>query len=431
MRQVLLMNDVFSIQCLKDGKASETIRAMSGGQLIDVLDNLSYQPSGILSYSCWAGVASSSSILDFTVISLPAGSIVSAVFTRSLCASPAVIFDRENISRGDCRLICVISKNANLFTPNAADDLRELAEFLSKEFSVPTSSIYISCTGIIGRRLPMDSIKSAICGASMKLASENLDASATAIMTTDSGPKVGSIEYRGIRICGMVKGAGMIEPNMATMLAYFFTNARISKSMLDEITKRVCGQTFNCISIDTDTSTSDSVFVASTNEHVVSELEIPAFETALLALSCKLTRELVRKAEGATKLIEVTVEIDTSAQDARRIAKSIVNSPLVKTAVHGSDPNWGRIVMAIGKCFDQVDRKIVALNELTIRVAGVKVFDRGLLDASTELAALSKTLQQESEVLIEVLIGKPIYGARVWGCDLSEEYVRLNALYTT
>jgi glutamate N-acetyltransferase/amino-acid N-acetyltransferase len=222
----------------------------------------------------------------------------------------------------------------------------------------------------------------------------------------------------------------MIEPNMATMLVYFFTNADIDGAGLRSALTPAVERTFNSLSVDSDTSTSDSVVLFSTGRVPVDSAAKADFVDALRALSLKLTRDIVFQAEGSTKLVECTVRVATSERDARIMAKKIINSPLVKTAIHGADPNWGRIVMAIGKPDERLEIQSIDPRDVTIAMMGQVVFDAGAR-ATLDLAGLAKSLSDSSRVDIDVRIGEPRHSATVWGCDLSRRYVEINADYTT
>lgn len=368
--------------------------------------------------------------MDFTVVRLPAATTCSAVFTRSLSASGAVRFDRRNAAHGGIQVLCVISKNANVFTPSEDRDIDDIAAALSTEFDVPTESVFISCTGVIGVPLPMAKIIPGVSGLRNRLEEGHLERSAEAILTTDKAKKMASIKLGDAIICGFAKGAGMIEPKMATMLAYFFTNLRVEKPVLDGILWRVVNRTFNAISVDTDTSTSDTVAIFTTNECDATDVSLDEFETALTALSLKLARDIVGQGEGVTKIIEADVRTDVSEDHAMMLAKNIINSPLVKTAVHGADPNWGKVVMAIGK--PPVNDYPAGLDPSAVQISilGQVVWDRGK-SVPVDLAKLSEQMAVARSVRIGVIIGGGSFAAKAWGCDLSEAYVELNAQYTT
>jgi glutamate N-acetyltransferase/amino-acid N-acetyltransferase len=391
--------------------------------------SLAHQPAGVSCAAVSAGIKHEG-VLDFTVVKLDRPGSAAGIFTKNLCPGSAVELSREVLADGRAQALAVISKNANVYTPNGRQDLVTLAARLAEEIDVAPSDIVISCTGVIGVPLPMAKIEAAIPGIARKLRPAALDDAARAILTTDHGPKVCSVRFGDVVICAMAKGAGMIEPNMATMLVYFFTNADIDGSALRGILVEAAERTFNSLSVDSDTSTSDSLVLFSTRQAPVGVDERADFTDAVRAMSLKLARDIVAQAEGSTKLVDCTVSLHTSAADAKLVAKKIVNSPLVKTAIHGADPNWGRVVMAIGKPDERLTLRSISPNEVTISVMGRTLFDRGKAIA-VDLSALSTSLAASSRVTIEVRIGEPRYKATVWGCDLSRQYVEINADYTT
>jgi glutamate N-acetyltransferase/amino-acid N-acetyltransferase len=399
------------------------------GREVRVEPSLTHQPMGVSCTAVAAGIKHEG-VLDFTVVKLDHPGAAAGVFTTSLCPSYAVEIDREVLSNGRAQALAVVSKNANVYTPNGRQDLLTLAGWLSKEIDVPPTDIVLSCTGVIGVPLPMQKLQAAVVGVSRKLRPAALDAAAHAILTTDSGPKVCSVRFGDVVLCAMAKGAGMIEPNMATMLVYFFTNADIDPKGLRSILVDACERTFNSLSVDSDTSTSDSVVVFSTRRAFVDDAGRGDFVDALRCMSLKLARDIVFQAEGSTKLIECTVRLSTSVGDAKIMAKKIVNSPLVKTAIHGADPNWGRLVMAIGKPDARLTMRSIAASEVTISVMDRVLFDGGR-PVDVDLPALSGSLAASSRVAIDVRIGEARHAATVWGCDLSRRYVEINADYTT
>jgi glutamate N-acetyltransferase/amino-acid N-acetyltransferase len=409
------------------------------GREMRVEASLEHQPEGISSVAIAAGVKGEG-VLDFAVVKLPRPGSVAAVFTKSLCPAHAVVFDKKTLANGSAQLLAVVSKNANVFTPTGDQDTRTLARWLASEFGVDEGDVVLSCTGVIGVPLPMGKLESAVAGLSSKLAARGLDDAARAILTTDRGPKVCSVRIAAsdrrrngkddVVVCAMAKGAGMIEPNMATMLVYFFTNANVDPTELKAILVDATDRTFNSISVDSDTSTSDTVAIFSTGSAKLDGNLRADFVDAVRCMSIKLARDIVAQSEGATKLIECTVGVDTSLSDAKIIAKKIVNSPLVKTAVHGGDPNWGRLVMAIGKPDERMQIRVLAPKDVVIEMMGQVVFPSSAAGAG-DLEALARRLKNEARVSIDVRIGEGRHRAKVWGCDLSARYVEINADYTT
>ena len=413
-----------------DDTAPEDIIALEDarGVRYDVLPTLEHFPPGAQGLARHLGIAADASALDFSVVHLARPNTAAAVYTRNLCVSPAITFDRENTNRGLIQLVCVISKNASVFTPSAKQDIENIAQALAAEFRVAKQHVLISCTGVIGRSLPVERIVNGIPGLSRELRPEGVEAVSRAIMTTDKRPKLACVRIGDVVIAGYAKGAGMIEPNMATMLVYLYTNAKLPKPELDRALKQAVDPTFNSMSVDTDTSTSDTVALLSSGEVAVGDAT--TFQLGLTAICLKLARAVAQEAEGATKLLEVTVQLGTSHEDALFFAKKVVNSPLVKTAVHGGDPNWGRVVMAIGKPVPGSPLLSIQPDEVVIAIQGQTMYDRGKrLDV--DLPALSSSIKSNRVVTIDVTIGNPVHTATVWGCDLSAEYVHENAHYTT
>jgi len=399
------------------------------GREVRVDGTLAHQPKGLGSVAVAAGIKHEG-VLDLSVVRLDEPGMAAGVFTKSRCPSYAVKWDKEKLSDGRAQLLAVVSKNANVFTPRGEEDTRTMARWLASEFAVDPNDVVLSCTGVIGVPLPMTKIEAALSGLSKKLRPGALDGVARAILTTDRGPKVCSVRVGDVVACAMAKGAGMIEPNMATMLVYFFTNADVPPGKLKSILVEAVERTFNSISVDSDTSTSDTVVVFSTRRVPLDadgEVDLVA---AIRCMSIKLARDIVAQSEGATKLIECTVRVDSSVDEAKVIAKKVVNSPLVKTAIYGGDPNWGRIAMAIGKPDAGRVTPPIAPTDVTIEMMGQVLFWRSE-PVSTDLDALSRSIKAASRVSIDVVIGEGRHAAKVWGCDLSPRYVEINSEYMT
>lgn len=363
---------------------------------------------------------------DFTMVVADSVCTAAGMFTQSRFAGPSVIVSREHIADHSARAVVVISKNANVATGDVGmDNAREIVVGVAKTLSCNARDILIASTGVIGRQYPMDKVRTGLIALPQSPAGTSADEVARGIMTTDTVPKVAEAHIAGsdARVVGVAKGVGMIEPNMATLITLMFTDADVAAVDLDRIFRSVIERTFNCVSIDTDTSTSDTALMFASG---VSGVVNPgAFEQALYEVALSLTKQVARDGEGAEKLIEVHVDAARDEEQAKTVAKAIVNSPLVKTAVHGADPNWGRVAMAIGKCsqYTDIDQK-----KVVIRFGGEEVYPIRVDDAG--LAALSAYMRG-TDVRIHVTLNIGNASATVWGCDLTASYVRINADYTT
>ena len=283
----------------------------------------------------------------------------------------------------------------------------------------------IASTGVIGRQYPMDKVRAGLASLPAQPQGTSADDVARGIMTTDTVSKVAECVVAGstARVVGVAKGVGMIEPNMATLITMMFTDAQVAPVELNSIFQRVIAKTFNCVSVDTDTSTSDTAIVLASG--AAGNVDLSAFESALYEVALSLTKQVARDGEGAEKLIEVHVDHASDYEQAKTIAKAIVNSPLVKTAVHGADPNWGRVAMAIGKCshYTDVDQEHVVIRFGGQEVYPTQVNEQGLHELSTYMKG--------ADVRIHVSLNTGAAEATVWGCDLTDGYVRINADYTT
>ncbi|MCY1665808.1 bifunctional glutamate N-acetyltransferase/amino-acid acetyltransferase ArgJ [Rhizobium sp. SL86] len=362
---------------------------------------------------------------------------VAGVFTRSKCPSAPVDFCRANLPTGKARAVVVNSGNANAFTGVKGKAATELtARSASEAVGCATNEVYLASTGVIGE--PLDATKFAgVLGDMHGQATGDfwLEA-AKAIMTTDTYPKVATrtAEIGGVTVTinGIAKGAGMIAPDMATMLSFVATDADIAPAALQALLSQGVGPTFNSVTVDSDTSTSDTLLLFATGKakddgQVVVETaddpRLSSFRAALNDLLKDLALQVVRDGEGARKMVEVTVTGAESDAAAKRIALSIANSPLVKTAVAGEDANWGRVVMAVGKSGEMADR-----DRLAIWFGDVRVAVNGERDPDYSEAATTAVMQQE-DILIRADIGLGSGTATVWTCDLTKEYVAINGDY--
>lgn len=368
--------------------------------------------------------------LDVAVIASTAEHChAAAIFTTNQVIAAPCVLTRKHAGRGHLRGIVVNSGNANACTGLQGErDALAMAEAAAALLRVPTEQIAVASTGVIGVAMPMDRITPAI--ARVTLSGSGWDDASRAIMTTDTRPKVAQREVPlaggAVRIGGIAKGAGMIHPNMATLLAFITTDARIDSDALRPMLRSAADESFNAISVDGDTSTNDTLIVLANGASGVrvGAQDGPAFVDALSAVCVDLARGIVADGEGVTKVFEVLVRRAASEGDARAAARTVTTSNLVKTAIHGADPNWGRIIAAAGRSGAKVDAA-----KASIRVGGVAVFEQGeprRFDAGMVRAAFSRP-----DVQIELDLGLGDSTARAWGTDLSAEYVRINADYTT
>jgi glutamate N-acetyltransferase / amino-acid N-acetyltransferase len=381
-------------------------------------------PKGFLSYGKNIGIKDFSK--DFAVIFSEKPCRAAAVFTQNNFPGAPIIVGREHIQDGILQAIVINSKNSNVATGDQGiKDARDICKVLATALNIQAENILPSSTGVIGVPLPIEIILNACKTAKTDLHQNSLEDVAEAIMTTDKKKKISVNQFQqnnevGV-VFGIAKGAGMIEPNMATMLCFILTDLKIKSLNLQSILKRVVDKTFNCLSIDSDTSTSDTV-VLMANESTV-EVDEDQFEAMLYETCLDLTKKIAMDGEGATKLIEVCISKANSLEQAKKIGKSIINSPLVKTAIYGGDPNWGRFVMAIGKVFDEV----ISYDSLSLKLGGLEV-----KNASTEIKEkMSSYLKGNKEIRIDISLGQGDFQSTFWGCDLSEGYIKENAYYTT
>ena len=381
-------------------------------------------PGGFTSFVTNVGIKDSSD--DFTVVA--AHDVVSAagVFTQSRFAGPSVVVSRKHLENHRARAVVVISKNANVATgEQGMRNALEVVQSVAARLGCDPHDVLIASTGVIGRQYPIDRVRAGLQALPVPLPDTNADAVARGIMTTDTVHKIAEASVAGgtARVVGVAKGVGMIEPNMATLITMCFTDADVDGTTLDAVWRRVIDRTFNCVSVDTDTSTSDTAIVMASG--AAGPVDALALEAALESVARSLTKQVARDGEGAEKLIEVCVDSARDAEQAKTVAKAIVNSPLVKTAVHGADPNWGRVAMAVGKCsqYDDIDQERVVIRFGDQEVYPVAVDESGL----ARLSAYMKG----TDVRIHVSLNTGPTECTVWGCDLTDGYVRINADYTT
>lgn len=376
-------------------------------------------PQGFKTSSVAAGIKARGA-LDLSLICSEAPAAAAAVFTQNtFIAAPLVVTKRHLKESGRrVRAVLVNSGNANAATGEAGIQAASgCAEALATHIGCAPSEVLVSSTGVIGRRLPVDKIRAAIPELARALSAANLELLARGIMTTDTFPKMATAEIGGARIAGVAKGAGMIHPDMATMLSFLMTDAAVEPDQLDDALRYAAHRSFNAISVDGDTSTNDMVVILANGASGVT----PApgeFREKLLEVCTSLATAIVRDGEGATKFVELNIEGAPSDEAARTIGRTIARSPLVKTAIYGADPNWGRIVGAIGNSgiplkSDRVD----------IFIGGVPISDATL--------ELTREKLKEKEIQIRVVLHSGSGSSRVWTCDLTDGYIRINADYTT
>lgn len=368
---------------------------------------------------------------DVMLARLAPGSTIAGVFTRSATRS-APVLDCQDKLGGDQApgaAIIVNSGNSNAFTgQNGVEATQAVTTAVAATLDLPGARVFSSSTGVIGEPLRHDRITAKLDELKGALSPDGIADAARAIMTTDTFPKgsATSVDLPGgrVQIAGIAKGSGMIAPDMSTMLVYIFTDAKVGFDALQQMVAEISDATFNCITVDSDTSTSDTLLMAATGASDVQvEVDTDAFRAALHKVMLDLAHQVVRDGEGATKFVEINVTGAASDADARTHALAIANSPLVKTAIAGEDPNWGRIVMAIGKSGAAADRDL-----LTIRFGDVLVAENGWVspDYREDQGA---AIMKQSEITINVGLGLGQGAATVWTCDLTHGYISINADY--
>ena len=381
-------------------------------------------PLGFSSFVTNVGVKDTTK--DFTVVMADGPCSAAGVFTQSRFAGPSVVISRRNVADLSARAVVVISKNANVATGDEGmRHAEEVTSSVAAALGLNSSEVLIASTGVIGRLYPIENIRAGIASLPFPLPDNDADDVARGIMTTDTVHKISSATIAGsaARVVGVAKGVGMIEPNMATLIAMVFTDAQVEPQKLNDIFRGVINKTLNCVSVDTDTSTSDTAIILASG--AAGAVADDALTTALQSVLLDLTKAIARDGEGAETLIEVTVDNARDAEQAKTVAKSIVNSPLVKTAVHGADPNWGRVAMAVGKCSQYTD---IDQEKVIIRFGAQEVYPTRVDESG--LAQLSQYMRGD-DVTIHVSLQTGSATATVWGCDLTDGYVRINADYTT
>ncbi len=362
------------------------------------------------------------------------GTTTAGVFTKSKCPSAPVEWCRAHLKAGKARALVVNSGNANAFTGKSGRAATKLtAEIAAKGAGCKPAEIFLASTGVIGEPLDASKFAPVMQGLAGRAKPGDFLAAARAIMTTDTFPKVATATARigktTVTVNGIAKGAGMIAPDMATMLSFVFTDAAIAAPALQALLKDGVTDTFNAVTIDGDTSTSDTLMMFATgkagNPRIAraADPRLNGFKKALQAVLANLSEQIARDGEGARKLVEIMVEGAVSKASARRIAMSIANSPLVKTAIAGEDANWGRVVMAVGKAGEPADR-----DRLAIWFGGIRVAHKGARDPAYDEAEVSAAMKKP-EISLKVALGLGKGRDRVLTCDLTKEYIAINGDY--
>ncbi len=371
---------------------------------------------------------------DLCLMEFAPGTTAAGVLTRSLTAAAPVDWCRKALKSGRARAILVNSGNANAFTGAAGrGSVVDSVDAVAKLVGCRRNEVFVASTGVIGERLPDGKVLKALPGLRRKLSGRRWLEAAEAIMTTDTFPKLATRKARigetEVTLNGIAKGSGMIAPDMATMLSFIVTDAKIPANLLQKLLVKANDRSFNSITVDSDTSTSDTVLLCATGQARHRRVAAPGdahlrdFRRALDDLMLDLAHQIVRDGEGASKFIAISVSGAASARAARRIGLAIANSPLVKTAIAGGDANWGRIVMAVGKAGEKADR-----DRLAIRIGGITIAEKGAAVPGYDEAPVARHMKGR-EIDIEVDVGIGRGRATVWTCDLTHGYININADY--
>jgi glutamate N-acetyltransferase/amino-acid N-acetyltransferase len=370
---------------------------------------------------------------DLTYVELVEGTAVAGVFTKNLCCSTEVELGREQVTSGRARALVVNAGNSNAFTGyRGREAVEQIMTQVAAYLGCPASEVFVSSTGVIGVPLPKDKARAGVALA-LTAAPCSWEDAARTISTTDTFPKGATAQAivgdTTVTLSAIIKGSGMIAPDMATMLGYIFTDCAIAPAFLQELLTAAADRSFNCITVDSDTSTSDTVLAFATGQAGNSPITsfacagADAFAAALADVCLQLAQLVVRDGEGAQKFIEIRVTGAVSDASARRIGLSVANSPLVKTAIAGEDANWGRVVMAVGKAGEPADR-----DKLAIRFGDTWVAQAGLAADSYHEAPVAAHLKGH-DIRIGVDLGLGSGAATVWTCDLTHGYISINADY--
>ena len=389
---------------------------------------------GIKAFTAGAKAIPTEQKSDLCVVLSERACDAGGVFTTNKVKSASVVIDHLHLQHNRVRALVINSGNANACTgAQGFKDALLMAKLTADNLDLDPDQVLVSSTGVIGRYMPMQAVRSGIEAACADLDAGHGDDAARAIMTTDSVPKTSSLEVElsggRVKIGGMCKGSGMIHPNMATMLAYITTDAAVAPGLMAAMVKAVADRSFNQVSVDGDSSTNDTFLLLANGDAgnrpiTAGSADAAALQAGIVEVAQIMARSIARDGEGATKLITVRVGGAASDSEASLAARSVASSSLVKTAIHGGDPNWGRIVCALGYSGAEM-----AIDRLHLSIGGMVVFERGG-GVEVDLGAVRHAFEQpEIEIVATLGIGDGI--AEAWGCDLSEEYVRINADYTT
>lgn len=391
-------------------------------------------PKGFLAAGVKAGIKKSGK-QDVAIIYSEVPAAAAGVFTTNTMAAAPVVISRKVAASGTASAVAVNAGCANACTGEQGTlDAQQMAKAAAEALSVPTKQVFVASTGIIGQTLPMDKLTAGIKDAASKLSKEGEADASMAILTTDTTEKKTAYTFtlggQTVTLAGMAKGSGMIHPNMATMLGFITTDAAIDSALLQQALKAATEVSFNMVSVDGDTSTNDSVFLFANgmagNAKIVDAAseDFAVFQEALTTVCTDLAKKIAKDGEGASKFLEVKVEGVDSFASAKQIAMAIAKSPLVKTAFFGEDPNWGRIICAIGYSGENIQPA-----DTDIWIGDVQVVAGGM-GADFKEAAL-KTIMAKDDIVITAKVGKGAEKATVWTCDFSYEYVKINGEYHT
>jgi glutamate N-acetyltransferase/amino-acid N-acetyltransferase len=390
--------------------------------------------AGVRLASIAAGLKKKQGALDLMLMEFAPGTSVAGVLTRSKCPSAPVDWCKKNLGKGKARAFIVNAGNANAFTGKAGDrTVEHTVEATAKALGAKAPEIFVASTGVIGQPVAQDWIAKHVPDLVKKLTRDGWHAASEAIRTTDTFAKRATrttrIGFETVTIHGIAKGSGMIAPDMATMLAFVATDAKLPAEVLRALLKSGADKSFNCITVDSDTSTSDTLLLAATGQAThakiasATDANLKQFRAALDELLLDLALQVVRDGEGAQKLIRIDVTGATSPKSAKVIALSIANSPLVKTAIAGEDANWGRVVMAVGKAGEPADR-----DKLSIAFGGTQITRNGqIVEGYDEKPVAEHIKGQEIVIDVDLALGKG--AATVWTCDLTHGYIDINGSY--